>query len=69
MKSKNNFNDMIKALKISSRNDAFERNGGGQFVAIHKVHKNKKKYNRKRDKNIDSYLSFLFIIQHHHLFH
>lgn len=57
-KSKDNFEDMVKALKISSRNDAFERNGGGQFVSTHKVHKNKKKYNRKRDRNIDSYLSY-----------
>lgn len=50
MKKKTNFEDMVKALKISSRNDAFERNGGGQFVAITRPHKNKKLYNRKRDK-------------------
>ena len=49
-RTKNNFEDMVKALKISSRNDAFERNGGGQFVAITRPHKNKKQYNRKRDK-------------------
>ena len=61
-KSKDNFEDMVKALKISSRNDAFERNGGGQFVSTHKVHKNKKKYNRKRDRNIDSYLSYFILI-------
>lgn len=65
--NRNNFNDIIKALKISSRNDAFERNGGGQFVSTHKIHKNKKKYNRKRDrKNYDSYLSYFiqFILIH-----
>ena len=67
---KNNFEDMVKALKISSRNDAFNRNGGGQFVAITRPHKNHKKYNRKRDKkNFDFDLSlFLFNYNqfHHH---
>ena len=62
MKNKN-FNDIVKALKISSRNDAFERNGGGQFVSITRPHKNQKKYNRKRDKkNFDFDLSLYFFL-------
>lgn len=34
-----------------SRDEAFERNGGGQFVAMNRVYKDKKKYNRKDKKN------------------
>lgn len=45
-------NDMTKIIKMISRDEQFERNGGGQFVATHKVYKNKKKYDRKRDKSI-----------------
>ena len=44
------FDDYIKANRIASRNEQFERNGGGQFVAINRPHRNKKKYDRKRDK-------------------
>lgn len=36
-----------KLIKYFSRKDEFERNGGGQFVSKHQIHKNKKKYNRK----------------------
>lgn len=43
-------NDINKIIKMISRNEQFERNGGGQFVAINRPHKNLKKYNRKRDK-------------------
>jgi hypothetical protein len=46
-----------------SRDEQFERNGGGQFVAMNRVYKDKSKYNRndnkkelRRDLN-----SFLFI--------
>lgn len=45
-------NDMTKIIKMISRDEQFERNGGGQFVSTHKVYKNKKKYDRKRDKPI-----------------
>ena len=45
-------NDMAKIIKMISRDEQFERNGGGQFVSTHKVYKNKKKYDRKRDKPI-----------------
>jgi hypothetical protein len=44
--------DVIKAFKKANREIQFERNGGGQFVAINRPHKNKKKYDRKRDKKI-----------------
>lgn len=42
--------DSDKIIRYFSRKDEFERNGGGQWVSKHKVHKNKKKYDRKRDK-------------------
>lgn len=49
---KKNINDsVIKAMKKANRELQFERNGGGQWVAVNRPHKNKKKYNRKRDKN------------------
>ena len=44
-------NDQGKILKMVSRNEQFERNGGGQFVAMTKAFKNKKKYDRKQEKN------------------
>ncbi len=42
--------DHIKALHISGRQEQFERNGGGQWVAVNRPHKNKKKYDRKQSK-------------------
>ena len=39
-----------KILKKISREIAFERNGGGQFVCLNRPHKNKKKYDRKENK-------------------
>lgn len=42
--------DYIKINKKLSRLEEFERNGGGQFVAKDRPHKNLKKYDRKRDK-------------------
>ena len=48
----------IKINKKLSRLEEFERNGGGQFVAKDRPHKNLKKYDRKRDKkNFDFSLS------------
>jgi hypothetical protein len=41
--------DYIKAIKIADR----EMNLGNGFVATNKVHKNKKAYDRKRDKRVD----------------
>lgn len=55
-------NDVVKAMNKANRELQFERNGGGQFVSINRPHKNKKKYDRKREKrNIDfDSFSFLF---------
>lgn len=62
MKKKKNLNDdVIKAFKKANRELQFERNGGGQWVSINRPHKNKKKYDRKRDKkNFDFGLSLFF---------
>lgn len=62
MKKKKNLNDdVIKAFKKANRELQFERNGGGQFVSVNRPHKNKKKYDRKRDKkNFDFDLSLFF---------
>jgi len=42
--------DPIKILRWLSRDDEFERNGGGQWVAKDRPWKNKKKYDRKINK-------------------
>lgn len=41
--------DYIKAVKKADR----EINMGNGFVSVHKIFKNKKAYDRKRDKNIN----------------
>ena len=46
-------NDPAKILKMISRDEQFERNGGGQWVAMNRVFKDKSKYDRNRDKPID----------------
>lgn len=63
MKKKKNLNDdVIKAFKKANRELQFERNGGGQWVSVNRPHKNKKKYDRKRDKkNFDFGLSLFFL--------
>ena len=43
-------NEQYKILRMLSRDAQFERNGGGQFVAVNRVFKDKKKYNRKDNK-------------------
>lgn len=54
--------DVLKAIHIASRNDQFDRNGGGQFVAINRPHKNKKKYDRKQiKKEMRNNISFYFL--------
>lgn len=53
--------DVIKAFKKANRELQFERNGGGQFVAVNRPHKNKKKYDRKRDKKVDTSYPFNFL--------
>ena len=45
-----------------SRDEQFERNGGGQFVAVNRAFKNKAKYNRKdKKKELRNDLSSFFI--------
>ena len=60
----------LKAFKKANREIEMERNDG-KWVATHRVWKNKKAYNRKRDRKIDSdglfYFFFLYI-QVNHLF-
>lgn len=56
-------NDPVKILRMISRNEQMERNGGGQFVAVNRIWKNKKKYDRKAYKKglRDSLNPFSFI--------
>ena len=56
MKTKSTQNDVIKAFKKANREIELERNGG-RWIAINRPHKNKKKYDRKRDKKINIDLS------------
>ena len=59
----------LKAFKKANREIEMERNDG-KWVATHRVWKNKKAYNRKRDRKIDSDGLFYFFlyIQVNHLF-
>lgn len=54
--------DYIRANKAINRLEELERNGG-HWTAVNRPHKNKKKYDRKRDRKIDSdgLFNFLFI--------
>ena len=45
-----NSNAMDKIIKMIARDEQMERNGGGQWVATHRVHKSKKQYSRRRFK-------------------
>ncbi len=46
-----------------SRDEQFERNGGGQFVAVNRAFKNKAKYNRKdKKKELRNDLNSYFFI-------
>lgn len=56
--------EQYKILRMLSRNEQFERNGGGQFVSMNRVYKGKSKYNRNYKKkelrnNLNSYF-FIF---------
>lgn len=50
------FNDYLQANRKINREQELERNGG-RWIAIDRPHKNKKAYDRKRDKKIDFDLS------------
>ena len=56
-------NQIHKILRMISRDEQFERNGGGQFVSMNRAYKDKSKYNRNdKKKELRSFLnSFLFI--------
>lgn len=43
-------NDIVKILRMVSRNDEIIRSGNGQWVAQNRAYKNKKKYDRKKMK-------------------
>jgi hypothetical protein len=45
-------NDPAKILKMISRDLELERNDG-KWIAMNRPYKNKKKYDRKRDRKID----------------
>lgn len=68
-KKKHDFDieDYIKTHKSLSRLEELERNGG-RWVAKDRPHKNKKKYNRKRDRRIDFDYPFSFIFNKKNLF-
>lgn len=50
--------DLIKAFRKASREAELERNGG-RWAAKDRPHKNKKAYNRKRDRQLDDPFSFI----------
>ena len=65
-------NQTYKILRMLSRDEQFERNGGGQFVAMNRAYKNKKKYNRKDKKkelrfDLNSFLFIPVVGNHHNL--
>ena len=56
--------EQYKILRMISRDEQIERNGGGQFVSMNRVYKDKSKYNRKDmkkelRKDLSSYFLFL----------
>lgn len=48
----NPIEDVMKAFRKANREIELERNGG-RWIAVNRPHKNKKKYNRKRDSKVD----------------
>lgn len=53
--------EYIKINKSLARLEELERNGG-RWIAVNRPHKNKKKYDRKRDRKINSYGLFYYKI-------
>ena len=45
-------NEQYKILRMIARDEELERNDG-KWVAMNRVYKDKKKYNRRRDKRVD----------------
>lgn len=59
--------EQYKILRMISRDEQFERNGGGQFVSMNRAYKNKVKYNRNDKKkelrgDLSSYFFFLIAL-------
>ena len=42
--------EQYKVLRMISRDEQIERNGGGQFVSMNRVYKDKSKYSRNDNK-------------------
>jgi hypothetical protein len=53
--------DIIKAFRRANREIEMERNGG-RWIAVNRPHKNKKVYDRKRDRRINSDCLFDFLL-------
>lgn len=51
--------DPVKILRMISRDEELERNDG-KWIAMNRIYKNKKKYDRKRDRKIDPLSFFSF---------
>ena len=51
-KKTSSFDVYIKANKKINREIELERNGG-RWIAVNRPHKNKKKYDRKRDRQVN----------------
>lgn len=55
-------NEQYKILRMLSRDEQFDRNGGGQFVSMNRAYKDKSKYNRKdKKKELRSFLNSYFV--------
>ena len=60
-KKKNNIQeDVIKTMRKANREIELERNGG-RWIAVNRPHKNKKKYDRKRDSKVDLESLYFFL--------
>ena len=72
-KKNNRLNDVVKALRRAERELQLERNGYDHpWVAMTIIHKNKKAYNRKRDRknfnyNSDGLFFFVTLNQQNHM--
>ena len=51
------FSDYIQTNRMLARKEELEKNGG-RWVSVDRPHKNKKKYDRKRDRSIDGLFAF-----------
>lgn len=51
-KQVNPIEDVMKAFRKANREIELDRNGG-RWIAVNRPHKNKKKYNRRRDSKVD----------------